>query len=246
MGGTPLTTASDVQYMGDLAGKGYMAAISPAFFTHFPPSGWNKNWIYRSDDWLYASRWEQVIGMRAQVQATEILTWNDYGESSYIGPIDSNAGDLPAGSNVWVDNMPHTGWLEMTKYYSTAFKTGAWPTITSDVIYAWSRPHPKAATATADSMSRPTGWQNTDDNLYAMVFAKDAGTLTLTAGSTSQTFAVTAGVNKVKMPSAEGKFSAKLVRGGSTTASLDSGSFSYTNTPATYNFNYYVATSTSS
>lgn len=237
-GASDLDTSSDVAYMKALGSKEYMPAISPAFFTHFPPSGWNKNWIYRGDDWLYITRWEQVIAMRDKVVMTEILTWNDYGESSYIGPI---TGALPAGSNAWVDGFEHTPWLALTNYYATAFKTGSYPSITKDSITMWSRPHPKGATATSDSMSKPTGWQDTDDNLYAVVMATSAATVTLKSGSTSQTFSVSAGVNKLKMPSAVGSMSGTIVRGGSTIASYNAGSaFQYTNSPSTYNFNYFV------
>lgn len=37
----------------------------------------------------------------------EIITWNDYGESHYIGPI---KGAQPM-SNAWVDGFDHTGTL---------------------------------------------------------------------------------------------------------------------------------------
>jgi glucan endo-1,3-alpha-glucosidase len=73
MGSSPLDTSSDVAYRNALGSKEYVPAISPAFFTHFPVNGWNKNWIYRGDDWLYATRWEQIIAMRDVVQQTEIL-----------------------------------------------------------------------------------------------------------------------------------------------------------------------------
>jgi glucan endo-1,3-alpha-glucosidase len=62
--------------------KGYMANISPAFFTYYGTSGqyaYNKNWIYRSDNWLLATRFETLMGMRAQFDMAEITTWN--GES---------------------------------------------------------------------------------------------------------------------------------------------------------------------
>lgn len=42
----------------------------------------------------------------------------------------------------------------MTKYYATAFKTGAYPDITKDTIYAWARTHPKDANA-PDPVGKP-------------------------------------------------------------------------------------------
>jgi glucan endo-1,3-alpha-glucosidase len=71
----------------------YMASVSPAFFTvctfkvlypnltndnaqHYGPNSYNKNWIYRGDDWLYASRWDLIMQHRDEVDIVEIVTWN--------------------------------------------------------------------------------------------------------------------------------------------------------------------------
>ena len=241
MSDSDLTTASDVSYLSALGDKEYMPAISPFFYTHFGADSWNKNWLYRSDDWLYCTRWEQIIAMRENVKMTEILTWNDYGESSYIGPI---AGALPAGSDAWVDGFDHEKINVLTKYYATAFKTGTYPTITDDTLILWSRPHPRDATATADSVGKPTGFDWTDDNLYAVVLAKSDATVTLTSGSSSESFSVSAGLTKLKMASAVGSISAQMTRSGSVVASYSAGSaFSYTDSPTTYNYNYLVGSS---
>lgn len=34
-----------------------------------------KNFYQRGDDWLIASRWEQLIGMRNSVAMIEMVTW---------------------------------------------------------------------------------------------------------------------------------------------------------------------------
>ncbi|WVQ97182.1 hypothetical protein IAU59_004292 [Kwoniella sp. CBS 9459] len=241
MGGSDLDTSSDEKYIAALGDKEYMAAVSPFFFTHFPVSGWNKNWIYRSDNWLYATRWESLIAMRDKVKSVEILTWNDYGESSYIGPI---AGALPSGSEVWTHGYEHTALKSLTKYYSTAFKTGSYPTITDDEIVMWARPHPHDATASSDSTGRPAGWSYTEDYLYAVVLSTEGAEVTLTSGSNTQTFTVSAGLSKLKIPLSAGSISGSITRSGSTVASYDAGSsFTYTTTPTTYNYNYFVGSS---
>ncbi|KAK4684846.1 glucan endo-1,3-alpha-glucosidase, partial [Tremellales sp. Uapishka_1] len=240
MDGSDISTSSDSTYMSALGSKEYMPAISPFFFTHFPVNGWNKNWIYRSDDWLYCNRWEQIIAMRDSVKMTEILTWNDYGESSYIGPI---AGALPAGSEVWVDGFEHDGINVLTKYYSTAFKTGSYPTITEDTILMWQRPHSKDASA-SDPIGKPTRWDATEDNLYAVVLTTGPAIVEITSGGTSSTFSVSGGLTKLKVSSKVGQMSGSIVRDGSTVASYNSGSsFSYTNSPSSYNFNYMIGSS---
>ena len=130
---------------------------------------------------------------------TLLPTPADYGESSYVGPIQ---GDQP-NSQAWVDGFDHTALLAINKYYSTAFKTGSYPPITENVIYLSARPHSGTATASADPIGRPTGGQNGDpngylwtpDEFYALVFATQAGEVTLTSGSNIKKVAVSAGVN---------------------------------------------------
>ncbi|WWC71473.1 uncharacterized protein I206_105431 [Kwoniella pini CBS 10737] len=238
MGGSPLGTYSDTSYMSALgSSKGYMAAVSPAFFTYYSPSSYNKNWIYRSDDWLLARRMEQMISQRNLFDLAEIISWNDYGESHYIGPIRA---DQP-NSQGWTNGMPHTAWLEVIKYYAPAFKTGSYPSA-NDQLVLWSRPHPKDAVPTSPSMARPTGADNTDDLLYVWVVLKSAATVTASSGNNTVSWNLGAGVNKVSVKSAAGSIGAKIIRNGATVKSYDStGSFTYTNTPTDYNFNYFVA-----
>jgi len=78
---------SDDSSIAANGGKSYMASVSPWFFTHYGPNSYNKNWIYRADDWLFSNRWEMLIANRQHVDIVQVLTWNDYGESHYIGPM---------------------------------------------------------------------------------------------------------------------------------------------------------------
>ena len=56
-------------------------------------------------------------------------------------------------------HFSNIGWLELTAYYSQAFKTGVYPTITRDKVVMWARPHPRDAVASADSVSKPTNFE---------------------------------------------------------------------------------------
>ncbi|CAK9783200.1 hypothetical protein CC85DRAFT_287563 [Cutaneotrichosporon oleaginosum] len=240
MGNYDINTASDTAFRLGLGGRAYMTAVSPFFFTHFGANSWNKNWIYRSDNWLYCTRWEQIIAMRGVSTMTEILTWNDYGESSYIGPI---RGSLPATSERWVNGFDHTALAPITKYYATAYKTGSYPPIEKDQIIVWARPHSALATA-PDPVGRPAGYDWTEDNLYAVVFATAPAVATLTSGGTSISFNVPAGLSKIKMPLAPGSIGGAIERGGQRIATYDSGAlYSFTTTPAAYNYNYLVGSS---
>ncbi|KAI9573692.1 glycoside hydrolase family 71 protein [Boletus coccyginus] len=235
-------TTTDEEYINALSSMGgsYMAAVSPWFFTHYSPQSYNKNWIYLSDDHLYAKRWEYLMGIRGQVDIVQIISWNDFGESHYIGPIN---GDQP-GSQAWVNGFNHTGWLSMTSYYATAFKTGTYPAISKDQIFMWSRPHPAFATA-PDSIGRPANYQITIDKVWVVVFATSPATVTLSTSSTeSQTFNVTAGATKLSVPiNAGGFMKAVLQRNGQTIVSLQPQNFTFDPSPPSYNFNAFVVSS---
>lgn len=51
-----------------------------------------RNWIYRSDDNLYASRWQQILDSSFDPELVQIISWNDYGESHCM--LQSSEGDI--------------------------------------------------------------------------------------------------------------------------------------------------------
>ncbi|KAI0916454.1 hypothetical protein AcV5_002948 [Taiwanofungus camphoratus] len=105
MGDYDIDFGPDESYISALDGRSYMAAASPWFFTHYGPDSYNKNFIYRSDDWLWAERWELLVQNRTSVPFTEVVSWNDYGESHYIGPVEG----IQPNSQAWVDGFDHQG-----------------------------------------------------------------------------------------------------------------------------------------
>ncbi|KAG9313201.1 glycoside hydrolase family 71 protein [Chiua virens] len=235
--------ATDKEYIDGLKplGGSYMAAVSPWFFTHYSPETYNKNWIYLSDDHLYARRWDYLVRFRNQIDIVEVVSWNDFGESHYVGPI---KGAQP-NSQAWVDGFDHTGWLNLTSYYATAFKTGVYPTITKDQILMWSRPHPALADAPDDPVGRPNNYQIASDKISVIVFAKSPATVTLSTSSThSKKFNVTAGATKLTLPIEAGGFmKAVLKRNSQTIIDLEPKDFRFDPSPSSYNFNAFVACS---
>ncbi|KAI0644960.1 glycoside hydrolase family 71 protein [Trametes meyenii] len=235
---------TDRHHLHHLGGRTFMAAISPWFFTHYGVDSWNKNWIYRSDDWLYVRRWEQLIAMRNHIGIVQIISWNDFGESHYIGPI---KGAQP-NSQSWVDGFPHTAWLDLTRYFARAFKDGVYPPIERDKIYMWSRPHLKSAEAVNDPIGRPDRWQLTDDTIWVVAFATGPAEVRIHAGDNlpPQSWKVDNGVWKLSHPMVPGEgMKATMVRAGTIVAQCAPGrdEFVVQERPETYNFNVFVAMS---
>ena len=128
-------------------------------FTHFGREvSYSKNWLFYSET-LWYDRWEQILKMQDSLRFLEIVTWNDYGESHYIGPLDTPHSD--DGSSRYTKGLDHTAHLEFAVPYIKAFKTGSkTPIIEQDMLVYWYRPHLKSAScdSTDNCGSKPTGW----------------------------------------------------------------------------------------
>ncbi|KAI8994112.1 glycoside hydrolase [Trametes punicea] len=223
----------------------YMTSVAPWFFTHFGPDTYNKNFIYDCDDHLYVRRWETLIANRDKVDIVQLLTWNDFGESHYIGPIQGN---LPPGSEAWTTGFDHQGFLEATQHFAEWFKSGKEPKVAHDQVLMWARPHPTHAHATNDPLPPPTNYELTQDQLWAVVFATGPGKITLATGdNATEQFAVDAGVNKVNMSLTLGGYMhGRLERDGETVIDLKPSEYTFDPTPTAYNFNVFVALGTAS
>ncbi|KAF3932559.1 hypothetical protein ABW20_dc0104890 [Dactylellina cionopaga] len=231
----PLTTASDNAYLSALAGKTYMAPVSPWFFTHFDFSSWQKNWIFASDD-LYVTRWNQILSLAPPL--IQIVTWNDFGESSYIGPY--NSGHSDDGSSQWANGFPHDAWRTLGKPFVTAYKNGASsPTVTSDKIVYWYRPHPKGLTCN-DPLAKPTGWDYAQDKIFIATMLTSPAELVVQSGSNGAvTINVGAGIVLSSVDMAVGTQSFKIRRNGCDIIS-GTGGIPVAGSCEKYNFNAYV------
>jgi len=231
-GGSPMTTAEDDIYMNGARSKNkvYMAPLSPWFYTHLPQ--WNKNFLYKSE-FLLVDRWEQML--RIKPAMIEIVTWNDWGESSYLGPIQ---GAKPENSDVYVDGYDHQAFRELSIPYIEAYRNGQdQPNINKDKLFFWYRPHSKNA-GCGDGYGKPQRWELVDDNVYVVVFSTSNGELIVNTGGQQRQFQVQAGVNKIQTPFATGQQSFEFKRNGQTILSGSGAQPVYGDCPkGIYNFN---------
>ncbi|KAG8852129.1 hypothetical protein FRB96_008930 [Tulasnella sp. 330] len=222
------------------SGDIYMTSVSPWFFVHLSS---DRNYVYRADDWLYAERWEMLVARRDLVDAVQIVTWNDWGESHYIAPVDPVAADIPVGDYYSTPQYDHTAFLYMTGYYASWYKLGQQPCVTSSKIFMWGRPYSTSLNIPGDSLGPVDNAAWVSDTLFVIVFATGAGQLTITQGASTWTAPVVSGPNKLNHT---------LVATTSVTAVLKNASqqevFSFTAplvygqaSPSGYNFNVITA-----
>ncbi|KAJ7876077.1 glycoside hydrolase [Mycena olivaceomarginata] len=233
------TLDTDKHHLAHLGGRTFMAAVSPWFFTHYGPDSWNKNWIYRGDDWLFVRRWEQLIASRSEIDIVQVISWNDYGESHYICP--TVRGTQPA-SHAWVDGFPHGAWLHLNGFFARAFKDGVYPPIEEDQVFMWGRPHPRAADA-LEGVPRPRNWELTDDVFWVVVLCTAPATVSLYAGDADpKSVEVGMGLSKLSRPLVIGAgMRVTVQREGIVVKECSARRFRFDGKPAVYNFNAFTA-----
>ncbi|KAH8904153.1 putative alpha-1,3-glucanase/mutanase [Coniochaeta sp. PMI_546] len=248
--------AGDSAYVNALKGKAYIAPVSAWFSTHFGPEvPYSKNWVFPSD-LLWYDRWNEVLSLGPRF--LEIITWNDYGESHYIGPLHSPHFD--DGNSKWTNDMPHGGWLDMAKPFISAFHAGATSAnsyVTSDQLIYWYRPNPRSlncdATDTtmvqADNssgnyfMGRPNGWEDMQDSVFVVAMLTQPGTVTVASGNNIQSFNAPAGISSYTVDMGLGNQQFWLTRNGQAVLSAVSLKDITNVCPCgIYNFNAYVGT----
>ncbi|EAW11359.1 glycoside hydrolase family 71 protein [Aspergillus clavatus NRRL 1] len=249
--------AGDAAYIKALNGKDYIAPASGWFFTHFGGEvPYSKNWVFPSD-LLWFDRWKEILTLGPRF--VEIITWNDYGESHYIGPLSSPHTD--DGASKWVMDMPHNGWLEMSKPFIAAYKAGDTSVdkyVTEDKLIYWYRPTPKDVSCdnTDTTMQgnpnnssgnffrgRPNGYETMKDEVFVVSLLKTPATVEVTSGGASKSFIANAGANAFAAPMGVGQQKFALSREGKTVMSATSlKNIVDTCICGLYNFNAYVGT----
>ncbi|KAL3431764.1 glycoside hydrolase [Aspergillus tetrazonus] len=227
----PMTTIWDDRFRNNLKDKVYMAPVSPWFSTHFN----TKNWVFICED-LPHLRWQQMLEM--QPELIEIISWNDYGESHYIGPYSEAHSD--DGSAQWTKDFPHDAWRIIAKPYIAAYKAGERePTVESDQLVYWYRPTPKAVTCSKDPLGPPNGINLLEDSVFVTTLLTEPATLTVGSGSLEFSVDVDAGIVTNSFPMGVGSQAFSVTRDGEEILGGDGG-LDVQDRCDYYNFNVYV------
>ncbi|KAL4794005.1 glycoside hydrolase [Aspergillus venezuelensis] len=130
-GTNSMDTSDDEAYRVILDSRGadklYIMPVAPWLYTNLPQ--FSKNWVWRGDDLWYV-RWQQVLSLEPPPDFVEIISWNDFGESHYVGPLhaDEVGTEILADAGApfdYVDGMPHDGWRVLLPYLIELYKAGS-------------------------------------------------------------------------------------------------------------------------
>lgn len=155
------------------AGKVYMMPWSSFQYKNIPNAGY----YYRKGELTFASRVQQIID--TQPDYVELISWNDYGESHYIGVVHPEPLNAPGQGNVkvYTNGFDHTPWQAMLPNLIYGIKVGA-PNVQS--IYpsngvtcvgnVWYR------TVLKSACSNPPSGSNSGVDAINYAFLRPAGT----------------------------------------------------------------------
>jgi len=124
----------------------------------------------------------------------QLVTWNDFSESSAIEPV----------TDVTLQRNIGTGFYNLTGYYASWFLTGQQPKITHDVLYYFYRREPVAAVAGAQSQLGKIYNGVPENSIELVGFLTSPGVLKITIGGKTYTQNAAAGIVSFKIPSQPG------------------------------------------
>ncbi|KAL8705056.1 MAG: hypothetical protein Q9201_001826 [Fulgogasparrea decipioides] len=193
----------------DLSGKVWMAGIAPWFFSRLSPE---KNWSQAQDDGIFVDRWLSLLSLKPDF--IEIVTWNDWSESSYIGPSDSAA---PGTTDSYWASLDHSAFRSISKRFIRAFKTGQ-ETVTVDEadedVYVFYRLQPAASLGSSDTLPLPKDAEYLKDEVFVVTLLSAPADVTFMSGDTAPvTWTAPAGLQKTGHTWSLGVQSVQVTRG---------------------------------
>jgi len=186
----PTNTDLTLQAAAKAAGKTFLMGVSPLQFKHLSYGNY-----YRRGEQNLEYRFGQVLSI--QPDFIELQTWNDAGESHYMG----NSWPEPiagTGIDAYTNAYDHTAYWQLLPAFIQAWKAGAtdtntmYPTNGAIVQGAfWHHTLLAAGTCPDDSLGPPQGVDTVEDRVTAgiLVAAGQTG-LKATVGSGSITLGV--------------------------------------------------------
>jgi glucan endo-1,3-alpha-glucosidase len=180
--------------------------------------------------------WDSIV-TRQHPEMVEIVTWNDYSESTFIEPT-----RIPLTKTSGIPSLPHLGYYELLKYYVSWYKSARRPTIVKDGIFFFHRTHPNNAAALDRGSGCSMGaiparqkWGNVQDRIYITAALTAPADLVVRTGSLEIKRDLPAGLTTIDVPFDPGKPTYELWRAGRKALSFTGDQI--VEKPDVYNFN---------
>lgn len=195
-------------------GKISMASYTPAYWGHKQPG---KRYYETAGGEGTELQWKSII--ETQPEWVEIVTWNDFGEASYVCPIKDFSKALS-----FLEPPPrpcHAGYLELSRHFIQWYKKGREPAVEREGLFFFYRTHPKDAVVEGE---RPVELRKgvIEDVLYVTTLTNAAAELRVTTGGTEVApIPVAPGLRHHRFPFKPGPQRFELWRGGKAVAATN-------------------------
>lgn len=185
----------------DATKKTWMQGIAPWFYKHYP----QYNWGNVQDNKLFYNKFRQYANPTkgCNPDFIQLVTWNDFGESSYFGPPNVK-GDLEAYAT-----LNHNAMLDLTSYFIRWYKSGKQPIITTNKIYWYYITQPKDNRGSNDPVGIPQDAAQMINSINVVAMLTKATTITVTNGGKTVNLAAPAGLSQLTTPFKVGSVSIK-------------------------------------
>ncbi|KAI0470734.1 glycoside hydrolase [Xylariaceae sp. FL0804] len=160
-----VSTAQDEAVMAASGGKDYMIGLSGLQYKH-----WSGNNYFRAGEVTLPERMTEILSLGDRPSFVEVQTWNDAGESHYVGPLWAEGLDDSILAYASEEGWSHAGWRPLLASFIAAYTTGVDATgmrpiaassgDDDDVVVAgvmWYRALLTGADCTADTYGPPDG-----------------------------------------------------------------------------------------
>jgi Glycosyl hydrolase family 71 len=175
---------------------------------------------YRPKDFQYweagnsaAFRSAWVSSIQGDADWVQLVTWNDFSESSEVSPYTDTTLSRAIG----------TGFYDLNGYYAAWYLTGQQPQISHDVLYYFYRREPSSASAPGQSRPNALVTGAAEDDIELLAFLTAPAELKITIGGVTQSQNAPAGVVSFKVKSQPGVPLFTLSRNGSDVFSFNGG-----------------------
>lgn len=177
--------------------KLYMAPVTPYY------RGLKQNFrVFESDGFTgMAEQWKAAI--ESNSDWVEIVTWNDWAESSYVRPFEGET-SISLWNGHWGLLTAHDAYLKLSEYYIKWFKAGRVPVVDRDMVYVFYRPQSSQACESAIS-SCPRGSAELREDLHIVTESRGPIAVEITIGSVRELFHGPGGLNFYKTPTRPGQ-----------------------------------------
>jgi Glycosyl hydrolase family 71 len=172
-----------------------------------------KNFLFweASNSAAFRTAWNSSI--QGEADWVQLVTWNDYSESSAVAPTT----DATLKRNIG------TGYYDLNGYYASWFLTGQQPKITHDVLYYFYRREPTTAAAAGQTQKATLGKGTAENNIELLAFLTSPGVLKITIGGKTYTQNAAAGISSFKIATQPGTPLFALSRSGADVFSFPGG-----------------------